>query len=96
MNNDLVDQWLAANCAHIHRHGNADMTSSSDAMQRIFSQLQGYQREMDFWLRYQGKRFPVDDQRFTLGGHMAELGCIHIDFQKVDGGWVLDNIWICR
>ena len=29
-------------------------------------------------------------------GREAELGCIHIDFQKIEAGWVLDEIWVCR
>jgi hypothetical protein len=45
---------------------------------------------------YQDREFPECDIYFKLGGHMQELGCIHIDFEKRDQGWVLRDIWMCR
>jgi hypothetical protein len=45
---------------------------------------------------YEGKEFPADKDAFKLGGHMSELGFIHIDFVRKDGAWCLDSIWMCR
>ena len=64
--------------------------------QFVFAQLQAKHREKDLRQRYAGLGFPADDTRHKLGGHMAELGCLHIDFEKQDAGWSLHNIWICR
>ena len=64
--------------------------------QRIFPQLKQRHQEIDFRVRYKDQSFSVDDVRFKLGGHMKELGYIHIDFMKTDQGWVLDDIWECR
>jgi len=51
---------------------------------------------LDLRERYAGRDFPKDQNRFKLGGHMAELGCVHIDFVNWDGGWRLWNISVCR
>jgi hypothetical protein len=67
-----------------------------DFKNRLFPQLQAYHREQDFRLRYKGRQFPANRNRFTLGGHESELGCINILFLKLDRGWVLDKIFICR
>ncbi len=40
--------------------------------------------------------FPTNSPRFKLGGHMKELGSIHIDFQKEKDVWSLTSIWMCR
>lgn len=62
----------------------------------IFPQLQSLHQAIDLRARYKGKHFPTNETRFELGGHLKELGCIHIDFQKTERGWVLDEIWQCR
>ena len=45
---------------------------------------------------YVDKEFPKIETTFKLGGHMKELGFIHIDFIKNDNAWHLARIWICR
>ena len=45
---------------------------------------------------YAGHEFPTSESQFKLGGHDAELGHVHIDFQRTSGRWVLREIWICR
>ena len=45
---------------------------------------------------YIQKEFPKAKDKFKLGGHMAELGCIHIDFIKIDDKWYLEDIWNCK
>lgn len=62
----------------------------------VFAQLQKRHEEIDLRSRYRQLHFPTGENRFKLGGHMAELGCIHIDFVKTDEGWLLDSITICR
>ena len=62
----------------------------------IFPQLQSLHQAIDLRARYKGKHFPTNETRFTLGGHLKELGCVHIDFEKTERGWVLDEIWQCR
>lgn len=62
----------------------------------VFAQLQKRHEEIDLRSRYRQLHFPAGENRFKLGGHMAELGCIHIDFVKTDEGWLLDSITICR
>lgn len=45
---------------------------------------------------YAKTSFPTNSPRFKLGGHMKELGSIHIDFQKEKDLWRLTSIWMCR
>lgn len=45
---------------------------------------------------YAGKDFPKNETTFKLGGHMKELGFIHIDFIKKDNAWHLARIWMCK
>lgn len=45
---------------------------------------------------YKDKIFPKGKKNFKLGGHMKELGCIHIDFIKKDDKWYIQDIWTCR
>jgi len=45
---------------------------------------------------YAAREFPAAGGSFKLGGHMRELGHVHIDFVRVAGGWALDDIWKCR
>jgi hypothetical protein len=45
---------------------------------------------------YTGWEFPVDSRQFKLGGHAKELGHIHIDFVKLNAGWEIQKIWMCR
>jgi hypothetical protein len=63
---------------------------------RLFPMLQEYHQRTHFQTMYQHHHFPEDQKCFTLGGHMQELGCIHIEFIKTEEGWVLDDIWMCR
>lgn len=62
----------------------------------IFCQMQELHQKLDFRRLYDGKSFPKDGKTAKLGGHMQELGCIHIDFLKYEKGWLLHDIWICR
>ena len=62
----------------------------------VFGQLKKIHEETDLQALYQDRIFPEDDTRLKLGGHMSELGCIHIDFAKRDEGWVIHDIWLCR
>jgi hypothetical protein len=87
---------LMAQFAYIQHPQVAGPHYSTSFTNHIFPQLQTYHHEINFRARYEGKRFPADETRYTLGGHMKELGCIHIDFIKKEQGWVLDSIWECR
>jgi hypothetical protein len=62
----------------------------------VFSQLQDRHRKLDLRRLYSEQSFPKEQQTYKLGGHMQELGCIHIDFLKVEQGWIISDIWICR
>lgn len=55
-----------------------------------------WKRTGPFSVLYSSRKFPVVGSTFKLGGHDSELGHMHIDFKRADGGWVLDDIWICR
>jgi hypothetical protein len=83
-------------CAHHRRPQIAKSPLSAEFMGSVFSQLKRFHQELDFRVRYQARHFPEDARQYTLGGHMAELGCIHIEFYKTDSGWLLDDIWVCR
>lgn len=62
----------------------------------IFSPLREVHVCQDLRDLYQGRDFPRRDNKFKLGGHMAELGCIHIDFVRQGQGWSLVDISMCR
>lgn len=62
----------------------------------VFGALRDVHRRTDLRELYKGRVFPEKSTQFKLGGHMQELGCIHIDFEKRDRGWVLRDIWLCR
>jgi len=53
-------------------------------------------QKMDFRTRYKDTLFPIEAERFKLGGHDKELGHIHIDFLKRGDAWVIEKIWCCR
>ena len=53
-------------------------------------------QEIDFRTRYKDTLFPIEAERFKLGGHDKELGHIHIDFLKRGDAWVIEKIWCCR
>jgi hypothetical protein len=86
---------LLAACARLSRPELAE-TYLPERFYLIFAQLQACHQETDLRERYRDRRFPAGDKRFTLGGHLAELGCIHLEFRKLECGWVLDEIFICR
>jgi hypothetical protein len=46
--------------------------------------------------RYGHLEFPARGDTFKLGGHASELGHLHVDFVRVEGGWRLRDIWNCR
>jgi len=62
----------------------------------VFAQLQKIHKEIPLGTRYEKREFPADAESFKLGGHMSELGHIHIDFVKRSGKWCLSRIWMCR
>ncbi|MBC8331063.1 MAG: hypothetical protein H8E28_03695 [Anaerolineae bacterium] len=62
----------------------------------IFTQLQQIHTRSNLREIYAEQNFPNNETFHKLGGHMAELGCIHIDFQQQANGWVIQNIWMCR
>ena len=62
----------------------------------VFAQLCDIHRRTDLRELYRDRAFPEDSEHFKLGGHMKELGCIHIDFEKGHHGWALRDIWLCR
>ena len=82
--NDL--DRLAAACA------NKDGRTNKNALEA----LRRSNENTPLGKRYAGREFPTDKDTFKLGGHMSELGFIHIDFVKRDNAWRLDNIWMCR
>ena len=45
---------------------------------------------------YSDRTFATNAATFKLGGHMSELGCIHIDFVKTNEFWMLKDIWMCK
>jgi hypothetical protein len=62
----------------------------------IFEPLQETHRRTDLRALYAGREFPSQETHFKLGGHMAELGCIHVDFVRQGAVWTLEEIWLCR
>lgn len=82
---------LMAQLAQISHPVNSDFFIDS-----LFPELQKHHHELDFRIRYTKIHFPPGEVQFKLGGHMKELGCIHMDFVKIEQGWMLDAIWRCR
>jgi hypothetical protein len=89
-------QGLTRHFAHIRRANFQEPAYSEHFSKRVFPELKRVHQEKDLRALYRGRRFPENVQRYTLGGHMAELGCLHIDFERVQDGWILDEIWECR
>lgn len=84
---------LFAALARLQRPGRDDARYFAE---RIFPQLVACHHEIDFRARYRDRHFPPGETRFKLGGHLSELGCLHIDFVKSGPGWLLEDISICR
>jgi hypothetical protein len=61
-----------------------------------FDMLRAAHQKESLLKRYDGKRFPEEEKTFKLGGHMSELGCVHVDFVKKNDQWFLADIWNCR
>lgn len=62
-----------------------------------FDLLKNYNtKDKPFGDKYKKREFPDNKNKLKLGGHKAELGCVHIDFIKIDGKWYLEDIWNCR
>ena len=78
------------------RHTARDSSYPDYFQKFVFSQLQDLHRKLDLRRLYRGRTFPKEQRTYKLGGHMQELGCIHIDFLKAEQGWVISDIWICR
>lgn len=86
---------LSAACARLSRPELAE-TYLLDRFNDLFAQLKARHQAIDFREIYRGRRFPESVNQFTMGGHFSELGCIHIEFRKLECGWVLDEIFECR
>ncbi len=63
---------------------------------RAFDMLRAAHGRTPLQSLYATRAFPKDQNTFKLGGHMSEIGHIHIDFVKIDGNWHLQDIWDCR
>ena len=50
--------------------------------------------ELDLRLRYQRREFPQSGSDYKVGGH--DDGHLHVDFVRVEGGWRLKDVWLCR
>lgn len=61
-----------------------------------FDMLQAAHQKESLLKRYARQEFPKDADTFKLGGHMSELGCLHVDFVKKNDKWFLADIWNCR
>ena len=61
-----------------------------------FDMLKEAHRKQSLQDRYPKRQFPKAESLFTLGGHMSQLGCLHVDFVKKDGNWFLGDIWDCK
>ena len=62
----------------------------------VFDTLKAAHENTPLQELYADRTFPEDTNTLKLGGHMAELGCLHIDFVKRDGHWFLADIWQCK
>ena len=62
----------------------------------VFRRLKDRHGQEDLRTRYRQRRFPRDQTNHKPGGHLKELGCLHIDFIREDGGWHLERTWLCR
>lgn len=63
---------------------------------RPFNMLKAAHKEKPLLDRYSEREFPKTGDQLKLGGHMSELGCLHIDFVKKDHKWFLSDIWDCK
>ena|SRR5450759_3184196 len=62
----------------------------------VFPPLLAEHRKHDLRSLYAGRDFPEAASALTLGGHFAEIGCMHTEFVKSPDGWALSDIWQCR
>ncbi len=74
----------------------AGLPTAREYLLRAISQLGERHAEQSLRARYRRRGFPWIRRSFKLGGHASELGHIHVDFVRADGGWALHKIWICR
>jgi hypothetical protein len=63
---------------------------------RPFDMLKTAHKKQSLLDRYAKRDFPKSGDKFTLGGHRSEIGCLHVDFVKKDGNWFLGDIWDCK
>lgn len=68
----------------------------TDCPKYTFDNLKKLNEKNPVLKTYEKTEFPEDKDNFKLGGHMKELGCIHIDFIKVEGSWFIQDLWTCR
>jgi hypothetical protein len=61
-----------------------------------FPDLQKRHSQTNIRALYREREFPAAEDTLHLGGHFAELGCIHINFARASRGWTLDEILMCR
>ena len=63
---------------------------------RVFDTLRSAHERTPLQGLYAKRTFPEGQSTFKLGGHMSEIGSIHIDFIRIRGDWHLQGIWACR
>jgi hypothetical protein len=62
----------------------------------VFARLKEIHQEKDLRSLYREREFPAAEQGFKLGGHLSELGNIHIGFGQRDSSWVICDVWLTR
>jgi hypothetical protein len=62
----------------------------------VFALLKEIHREKDLRGLYREREFPATEQGFKLGGHLSELGNIHIGFRQQDNSWIICDVWLTR
>jgi len=70
--------------------------SESQTQPIVIVHLQDLNKRKPLRTLYAGKAFPAEAAAFKLGGHMSELGYVHIDFVHTNLGWELKGIWECK
>ena len=67
-----------------------------ERVKEYFFMLKGVHMNKSLREIYSDREFPLDDGEFKLGGHMSELGFLHINFRKKGDYWYLASVYTCR
>lgn len=90
----ISDACIASEMPHDVLPIMGKMPSHRDYRLKAIKSLAKRHKEADIRVRYAGREFPEAGAEYKVGGHQD--GHIHVDFVRVNDGWRLKEIWLCR